>query len=116
MPSHEPTAPPRYAQVIRAGAPRPCGNRNREPEPGTRAGGPALAALLGAPRTALLLLPAEPLPTVEPARRLGVPPSAVSRHLRVLHATGQVTRARDGRGVLHRRSPLGDRLARQGGV
>ncbi|WP_405508526.1 ArsR/SmtB family transcription factor [Streptomyces purpurascens] len=92
------------------------GNRSREPEPGTRAGGPALAALLGAPRTALPRLPAEPLPTVEPARRLRVPTGAVSRHLRVLHATGLVTRARDGRRVLHRRSPLGERLARQGAV
>ncbi|MFE9450853.1 metalloregulator ArsR/SmtB family transcription factor [Streptomyces sp. NPDC006739] len=78
-----------------------------EPDPGAS----ALAALLGAPRTAVLRLLAEPLPTVELARRLGVTPSAVSQHLRVLHATGLVTRARDGRRVLYRRSPLGDRLA-----
>ncbi|MFH8887727.1 ArsR family transcriptional regulator [Streptomyces sp. NPDC017949] len=71
---------------------------------------PALAALLGAPRARLLGLLEEPLPTVEIARRLKVTPSAVSQHLRVLHATGLVTRARDGRHVLYRRSPLGDRL------
>ncbi|MET9604209.1 helix-turn-helix domain-containing protein [Streptomyces sp. NPDC006512] len=71
---------------------------------------PALASLLGAPRARLLGLLEEPLPTVEAARRLGVTPSAVSQHLRVLYATGLVTRARDGRHVLYRRSPLGDQL------
>ncbi|MFE0879819.1 helix-turn-helix domain-containing protein [Streptomyces smyrnaeus] len=44
------------------------------------------------------------------ARRLGVTPSAVSQQLRVLHETGLVTKARDGRHVRYRRSPLGDRL------
>ncbi|MEU6180106.1 ArsR/SmtB family transcription factor [Streptomyces coeruleorubidus] len=51
---------------------------------------------------------------MELARRLGVTPSAVSQQLRVLHATGLVTRARDGRRVLYRRSPLGEQLARHG--
>ncbi|MEV4478410.1 ArsR/SmtB family transcription factor [Micromonospora coxensis] len=73
----------------------------------------ALASLLGAPRARLLDLLAEPLPTVEIARRLTVTPSAVSQHLQVLHATGLITRARDGRYVLYRRSPLGDQLAGQ---
>lgn len=71
----------------------------------------ALTSLLGAPRTRLLGLLDEPLPTVEIARRLTVTPSAVSQHLRVLHATGLLTRTRDGRHVLYRRSPLGDQLA-----
>ncbi|MGC3860808.1 ArsR family transcriptional regulator [Micromonospora chersina] len=79
------------------------------PAPTTDAG--ALTALLGAPRAGLLGLLDEPLATVEIARRLTVTPSAVSQHLRVLHATGLVTRARDGRHVLYRRSPLGDQLA-----
>ncbi|MGW0575456.1 ArsR/SmtB family transcription factor [Streptomyces sp. NPDC002920] len=70
----------------------------------------ALATLLGAPRARLLSLLEEPLPTVELARRLRVTPSAVSQHLRVLHATGLVTRARDGRHVLYRRSAFGDQL------
>jgi hypothetical protein len=70
-----------------------------------------LAALLGAPRARLLLLVEEPLATTEIARRLRVTPSAVSQHLRVLYATGLVTRARHGRQVLYRRSPLGDQLA-----
>lgn len=73
--------------------------------------GSALVPLLGAPRARLLGLLAEPLATVELARRLRVTPSAVSQHLRVLHAAGLVTRARQGRQVLYRRSPLGDRLA-----
>jgi DNA-binding transcriptional ArsR family regulator len=71
----------------------------------------ALASLLGAPRARLLNLLEEPLPTVELARRLRVTPSAVSQHLRVLHATGLVTRARNGRQVLYHRSCLGDQLA-----
>lgn len=71
----------------------------------------ALTALLGAPRTTVLRLLAEPLPTVELARRLGVTPSAVSQHLKVLHSTGLVSRERDGRRVLYRRTGLGDQLA-----
>ncbi|GLW07508.1 transcriptional regulator [Microtetraspora sp. NBRC 13810] len=71
----------------------------------------ALASLLGPPKARLLGLLEEPLPTIEIARRLKVTPSAVSQHLRVLHATGLVSRARDGRQMLYRRSPLGDRLA-----
>src|SRR5215207_857506 len=70
----------------------------------------ALASLLGAPRARMLRLLGEPLPTVEIARRLRVTPSAVSQHLQVLHATGLVARARDGRYMLYRRSPLGDQL------
>jgi DNA-binding transcriptional ArsR family regulator len=71
----------------------------------------ALASLVGMPRARVLGLLEEPLPTVEIARRLRVTPSAVSQHLRVLYATGLVTRARHGRQVLYRRSYLGDQLA-----
>ncbi|GAA1596997.1 MULTISPECIES: ArsR/SmtB family transcription factor [Streptomyces] len=78
------------------------------------AAGDALVPLLGAPRARLLRLLAEPAATVELARRLRVTPSAVSQHLRVLHAAGLATRARHGRQVLYRRSPLGDRLAAGG--
>ena len=70
----------------------------------------ALAELLGRPRTVLLEMLAEPLPTVELARRLRVTPSAVSQHLRVLRSTGLVTGARDRRQVLYRRTPLAERL------
>lgn len=75
-----------------------------QPDPG------ALRGLLGAPRARMLQMLEEPLPTVELARRLKVTPSAVSQHLKVLHATGLVTRARDRRQVLYRRSPIGDQL------
>jgi DNA-binding transcriptional ArsR family regulator len=70
----------------------------------------ALASLIGAPRAQLLDMLAEPLATIELARRLKVTPSAISQQLQVLHATGLVTRARDGRQVLYRRTELGDQL------
>jgi DNA-binding transcriptional ArsR family regulator len=73
----------------------------------------ALASLLGGPRARLLNALAEPMPTIDIARRLKVTPSAVSQHLKVLHATGLVNRARVGRYVLYRRSELGERLAGQ---
>ncbi|MFJ4776073.1 ArsR family transcriptional regulator [Streptomyces sp. NPDC088762] len=79
-------------------------------DPSAPEAGSALVPLLGAPRARLLGMLAEPLATIELARRLRVTPSAVSQHLRVLHAAGLVTRARHGRQVLYRRSPLGDRL------
>ena len=69
-----------------------------------------MAALVGPAKAGLLHLLAEALPTVELARRLRVTPSAVSLHLRILHGSGLVTRVRDGRHVLYRRSALGDRL------
>jgi hypothetical protein len=78
--------------------------------PAPRPDGTVLAALLGKPRATLVRMLEEPLPTSELARRLAVTPSAVSQHLQVLHAGGLVTRARDGRTVLYRRSPLGDQL------
>ncbi|MCW3047566.1 MAG: Bacterial regulatory protein arsR family [Solirubrobacterales bacterium] len=79
--------------------------------PAPRPDGTVLAELLGRPRATLVRMLDEPLPTSEIARRLAVTPSAVSQHLQVLHAGGLVTRARDGRTVLYRRSALGDQLA-----
>jgi DNA-binding transcriptional ArsR family regulator len=70
----------------------------------------ALIDLLGRTRTLLLEMLDEPMATVEIARRLKITPSAVSQHLRVLHATGLLARARDRRQVLYRRSALGDEL------
>lgn len=75
-----------------------------QPEPG------ALVDLLGRTRALLLQMLEEPLATVELARRLKVTPSAVSQHLQVLHATGLITRDRDRRQVLYRRTPTGDQL------
>ena len=73
-------------------------------------GSAALTALIGAPRARILRQLDEPTPTSELARRLRVTPSAVSQHLQVLHATGLVTRSREGRRVQYRRSVLGDQL------
>ncbi|MFE2726389.1 ArsR family transcriptional regulator [Kitasatospora sp. NPDC059327] len=70
----------------------------------------ALELLLGAPKARLLGLLTDPASTTELAYHLGVTPGAVSQHLAVLHRTGLVTRARHGRSVLYRRSPLGDEL------
>lgn len=78
--------------------------------PAPAADGSVLESLLGAPRARLLRLLEEPLSTSDLARRQRVTPSAVSQHLRILRAAGLVTRARDGRYVLHRRSRLGDEL------
>ncbi|MFE4519676.1 ArsR/SmtB family transcription factor [Kitasatospora sp. NPDC056783] len=70
----------------------------------------ALEALVGAPKARLLALLSEAASTTELSYRLGVTPGAVSQHLSVLAATGLVTKARHGRSVLYRRSPLGDEL------
>lgn len=78
--------------------------------PAPAGGSAALVELLGRSRARLLDLLAEPQPTIELSRRLRVTPSAVSQHLRVLHGTGLIARARDGRTVLYRRTPLGDQL------
>lgn len=74
-------------------------------------GSSALAGLIGAPRARLLGMLDNPRSTVEIAQQLGVTPSAVSQHLRVLHANALVTRTRHARHVLYRRSPLGDELS-----
>lgn len=76
----------------------------------------ALVDLLGRTRALLLQMLDEPLPTVEIARRLKVTPSAVSQHLQVLHATGLLTRARDRRHVLYRRTPAGDQITTPAGL
>jgi hypothetical protein len=107
--SHKPAPPVSAAEAPMLAYPSRGAATLWEPRPEPDAS--ALTALLGAPRTTVLRLLAEPLPTVELARRLGVTPSAVSQHLKVLHATGLVTRARDGRRVLYRRTALGDQLA-----
>jgi DNA-binding transcriptional ArsR family regulator len=70
----------------------------------------AVAALLGASRTRLLELLAEPMTTTELARRTQVSSPAVSQQLRVLHDGGLVNRSRSGRSVLYLRSELADAL------
>jgi DNA-binding transcriptional ArsR family regulator len=74
------------------------------PEPG------ALAALIGTTRARLLLTLAQPTSTTSLARRLRLTPGAVSQHLSVLSGNGLVSRRRQGREVLYRRTPTGDSL------
>ena len=70
----------------------------------------ALAALLGRSRAALLSSLASPASTTQLAASLRLAPGAVGDHLSVLRRAGLVNRARAGRSVLYRRTPLGDAL------
>ncbi|GAA3452693.1 ArsR/SmtB family transcription factor [Dactylosporangium matsuzakiense] len=79
-----------------------------EPQPLAAPG--ALAALLGAVRAGLLVTLETPASSTELASRLGVTPTAINQHLRALRDGGLLVGVRDGRSVLYRRSPLGDRL------
>ncbi|MEV4516671.1 winged helix-turn-helix domain-containing protein [Dactylosporangium sp. NPDC049525] len=72
---------------------------------------PQLAALLGRSRALLLVTLADPASTSQLARALGMATGAVGDHLAVLHRARLVERARSGRSVLYRRTPLGDALA-----
>lgn len=70
----------------------------------------ALAALLGRTRAALLAALAEPASTTQLAHGNDLTVGAVGDHLAVLLNAGLVDRARTGRSVLYRRTPLGDAL------
>ncbi|MET7421219.1 winged helix-turn-helix domain-containing protein [Dactylosporangium sp. NPDC005555] len=70
-----------------------------------------LSALLGRSRALLLATLADPASTSQLARAFGMATGAVGDHLAVLHRSGLVERARSGRSVLYRRTPLGDALA-----
>jgi DNA-binding transcriptional ArsR family regulator len=72
---------------------------------------PHLSALLGRSRALLLVTLADPASTSQLARALGMATGAVGDHLAVLHRSRLVERARSGRSVLYRRTPLGDALA-----
>ncbi|MCT2582554.1 ArsR/SmtB family transcription factor [Actinophytocola gossypii] len=71
----------------------------------------ALGELLGRSRARLLASLSEPASTTQLATTLRLAPGAVGDHLAVLHRSGLVTKARAGRSVLYRRTPLGDALA-----
>jgi DNA-binding transcriptional ArsR family regulator len=80
-------------------------------EPDHAAPPSALADLLGRSRARLLATLAEPASTTHLAATLRLAPGAVGDHLAVLRRAGLVNRARAGRSVLYRRTPLGDALA-----
>ena len=69
-----------------------------------------LSALLGRSRALLLVTLADPASTSQLARAFGMATGAVGDHLAVLHRAGLVERARSGRSVLYRRTPLGEAL------
>ncbi|GAA4959042.1 ArsR/SmtB family transcription factor [Actinoplanes utahensis] len=69
-----------------------------------------LAALIGRSRALILAMLADPASTSHLSRALGMAVGAVGDHLAVLHRSGLVERARSGRSVLYRRTPLGDEL------
>jgi len=70
----------------------------------------ALGDLVGRTRAGLLTALDQPASTTQLARSLGLATGAVGDHLTILHRAGLLTKARAGRSVLYRRTPLGDAL------
>jgi DNA-binding transcriptional ArsR family regulator len=85
-------------------------------EPSTATPPDALASLLGRTRARLLVALSDPASTTQLAKSLSLAPGAVGDHLAVLRNAGLASRARAGRSVLYRRTPLGDALTGGAGL
>jgi DNA-binding transcriptional ArsR family regulator len=70
----------------------------------------SLAGVLGRTRAALLTRLDAPRSTTDLARLAGITPGGASQHLAALRAAGLVASRREGRAVLHVRTPLADGL------
>ncbi|WUN50468.1 winged helix-turn-helix domain-containing protein [Streptomyces sp. NBC_00306] len=85
------------------------GEQATVPQPDT------LTALVGRARARLLLALDAPASTSHLARSLAMAPGAVGDHLAILRSAGLLVRARSGRSVLYRRTPLGEALVASSG-
>jgi DNA-binding transcriptional ArsR family regulator len=81
------------------------------PASGPRGQAQPLDRLLGRSRAAILLTLEDPASTTQLAAALGQSIGGLGGHLAVLRDAGLVARARSGRSVLYRRTPVGDALS-----